>query len=414
MATSTDFDIGPGGAAGQQTRTLFGVAAAHWLSHVHIMVLPPLFPFMHTQFGLSYIQLGLAITLFGLVSGLTQAPMGALVDRLGARGILLSGLCLGGASFIAIGLWPTYPMLLIGATVAGLANSVYHPADYALLSAGTDERRMGRAFSIHTFAGFVGGAVTPVMMVLIAQSYGVGTALIFAGALGPAIALLLLIIGLPDSRPKAEPKVEGVATKSPATFWEVCSPTILMLTLFFVLLGLSTGGINSFGVAALIKGYNVDIQTASLAVTLFLGFGSAGVLCGGYLADKTDRHGMLAAACFALNAVIVFAIAFMAPPTLLLMSMLSLAGFLSGLIAPSRDMLVRKAAPKGAAGRAFGIVSTGFNIGSVIGPMIYGYIMDLSAPRVVFMVSACFMVATVILALITERRDARTRALAQS
>ena len=185
MATGADIELGPDGGASRHTRTLMGVASAHWLSHVHIMVLPPLFPMLNSQLGLSYIQLGFAITLFGVISGLTQAPMGALVDRFGARGILIAGLCLGGASFMAIGFYPTYPMLLIGATVAGLANSVYHPADYALLSAGVDERRMGRAFSIHTFAGFLGGAMTPVMMALIAAQYGVGTALIAAGALGP-------------------------------------------------------------------------------------------------------------------------------------------------------------------------------------------------------------------------------------
>jgi len=408
MATSADIELGSGGTGGRHTRTLMGVASAHWLSHVHIMVLPPLFPVLNTQLGLSYIQLGLAMTLFGIVSGLTQAPMGALVDQLGARRILLAGLCLGGTAFMAMGLYPTYPMLLIGATIAGLANSVYHPADYALLSAGVDERRMGRAFSIHTFAGFLGGAMTPVVMALIVAQYDVRTALIAAGALGPLVALFLIAIGLPDSRAVINPETGALPAKS-ATFREVCSPAILMLTLFFILLGLSTGGINSFGVSALISGYNVDYQTASLAVTFFLGFGSVGVLTGGFLADKTDRHGLVAAACFALNAVIVFAIAFMTPPTVVLMSMLSLAGFLSGLIAPSRDMLVRKAAPPGAAGRAFGIVSTGFNIGSVIGPMIYGYIMDLSMPRVVFMVSACFMITTVILALVTERREAKAR-----
>jgi MFS family permease len=205
-----------------------------------------------------------------------------------------------------------------------------------------------------------------------------------------------------------EARPDGSVRKK-ATFREVCSPAILMLMLFFVLLGLSTGGINGFGVAALISGYSVDIQTASLALTFFLGFGSAGVLAGGFLADKTNKHGVVAAACFALNAAIVFAIAFMSPPTITLMAMLSTAGFLSGLIAPSRDMLVRKAAPEGAAGRAFGIVSTGFNIGSIIGPMVYGYIMDFDAPRVVFLVSACFMLMTVVLALVTERREARER-----
>jgi MFS family permease len=407
MATSTDLELGPGGAASQQSRTLFGVAAAHWLSHVHIMVLPPLFPVLNTQFGLSFIELGFAITLFGIVSAFTQAPMGALVDRFGARGILLAGLCLGGASFIAIGLFPSYPMLLIGATVAGLANSVYHPADYALLSTGMNEQRMGRAFSIHTFAGFLGGAMAPIMMALVVANADVGTALIVAGALGPLIALLLLFIGLPDSRAVADAKT-GTAAK-PTTFRDVCSPAILMLTLFFILLGLSTGGINGFGMSALISSYNVDYQTASLVLTFFLGFGAAGVLAGGFLADKTSRHGTVAAACFAANAVIIFALAFMTPPTVIIMSMLSVAGFLAGLIAPSRDMLVRKAAPKGAAGRAFGIVSTGFNIGSIIGPVIYGYIMDLSLPRVVFMVSACFMVATVVLAMITERRRPEAR-----
>lgn len=408
MATSADIGLGSGGTGGRQTRTLLGAASAHWLSHVHIMVLPPLFPVLNSQLGLSYIQLGLAMTLFGMVSGLTQAPMGALVDRFGARGILLTGLCVGGASFMAIGIYPTYPMLLIGATIAGFANSVYHPADYALLSTGVDERRMGRAFSIHTFAGFLGGAITPVMMALIVAHYDVRTALIAAGALGPLVALFLIAIGLPDSRAASDPKTGAPATK-PATFRDVCSPAILMLMLFFVLLGLSTGGINGFGVSALISGYDVNYQTASLAITLFLGFAAAGVLAGGFLADKTDRHGLVAAGCFALNAVIVFAIAFTTPPSIVLMSMLSLAGFLSGLIAPSRDMLVRKAAPKGAAGRAFGIVSTGFNIGSTVGPMIYGYIMDLSLPRVVFMVSACFMIATVLLAVVTERREAKAR-----
>ena len=404
MATTLQAGRTPPALGAQQTRTLVGVASAHWLSHVHILVLPPLFPVLKTELGVSYVELGLAITLFGLVSGITQAPMGVLVDRLGAKRILLSGLCLGGAAFIALGVFPTYPMLLAAALVAGLANSVYHPADYAILTAGVSDARMGRAFSIHTFAGFLGGAMAPVMMAFIAALAGLGPALITAGALGPIVALGLILIGIPDSKTAADAQKEA-AGKPPVTFRDVASPAILMLTLFFILLGLSTGGINGFGVPALIGGYGVDYQTASLALTFFLGFASIGVLAGGFLADKTDRHGRVAATCFALNAVIVLAIALTSPPTVLLIAMLAVAGFLSGLIAPSRDMLVRKAAPAGAAGRAFGIVSTGFNIGSIIGPMIYGFIMDFEAPRWVFAVSALFMVLTVALALVTERRE---------
>jgi MFS family permease len=80
------------------------------------------------------------------------------------------------------------------------------------------------------------------------------------------------------------------------------------------------------------------------------------------------------------------------------------AGFLSGVIAPSRDMLVRNAAPPGAAGRAFGIVSTGFNLGGIVSPLLFGWIMDQSAPHWVFGASVIFMLATVVLSPFTERK----------
>ena len=179
---------------------------------------------------------------------------------------------------------------------------------------------------------------------------------------------------------------------------------ILALVVFFILLGLSSAGINNFGIAALQSGYNVPLELASLTLTLFLGAVAIGVLAGGFLADRTRKHGLIAAICFAINAAIFLAVALTMPATVVLIAMLTLAGFLHGLISPSRDMMVRKAAPSGAAGRAFGIVSTGFNISSIIGPMLFGYIMDQDAPRWLFAVSAVFMVLTVALALFTEGR----------
>ncbi len=133
------------------------------------------------------------------------------------------------------------------------------------------------------------------------------------------------------------------------------------------------------------------------------------MLAGGFLADHTERHGQVAAACFAINAAIVLVIAVIALPPLLLTISMALAGFLGGVIAPSRDMLVRNAAPPGAAGRAFGIVSTGFNIGGIISPLLFGWIMDQNMPHWVFGASAVFMVLTVLLALVTERAP-QTRA----
>ena len=152
-----------------------------------------------------------------------------------------------------------------------------------------------------------------------------------------------------------------------------------MLTIFFMLLSLSSAGIGNFGVVALMSGYGVSFSTANIALTAFLGASAVGVLAGGFLADRTQRHGQVAAACFAVNAAIVLLIATVALPSLLLTAAMAGAGFLGGVIAPSRDMLVRNAAPAGAAGRAFGIVSTGFNIGGIVSPLLFGWIMDQNA-----------------------------------
>jgi MFS family permease len=379
-------------------RTLLAISTAHWVSHFHLLVLPMLFPFLKEQLGVGYIELGFALTVFAVVSGLTQAPMGYLGDRIGARKILLMGLTVGGFALIMLGLHLSYSWLIASAVLLGLANSVYHPADYAILSAHMDEARMGRAFSIHTFAGFLGGAVAPAIVAALVAATGGYGALIAAGAVGPLVALLLLAVGIPDAS-AADRATDGA--KAPQQ--SVVTPTIIVLTAFFMLLSLSTAGIGNFGVVALMSGYGATFSTANIALTALLGCSAIGVLAGGFLADRTERHGRFAAACFALNAALVLVIATFTLPPVQLIAAMAVAGFLGGVIAPSRDMLVRDAAPPGAAGRAFGIVSTGFNIGGIISPLLFGWIMDQGMPHWVFGASAIFMALTVLLALVTDR-----------
>jgi MFS family permease len=391
-------------AAPQQTkadaslRTLAAISTAHWVSHFHLFVLPMLFPFLKQQLGVGYIELGFALTVFAVISGLTQAPIGYLADHIGARKVLLMGLTLGGVALIMLGLHLSYSWLIASAVLLGLANSVYHPADYAILSAHMDEARMGRAFSIHTFAGFLGGAVAPAIVAALVTMTGGHGALIVAGAVGPLVALLLLVVGIPDAS-AADRKIDGVH----APLQNIITPTLIVLTIFFMLLSLSSAGIGNFGVVALMSGYGASFSSANIALTAFLGFSAIGVLAGGLLADRTRRHGQVAAACFAINAAIVFIIAMVALPSLLLTIAMASAGFLGGVIAPSRDMLVRNAAPAGAAGRAFGIVSTGFNLGGIVSPLLFGWIMDQNMPHWVFGASVIFMILTVLLALFTDR-----------
>src|SRR5471032_2228240 len=303
-------------------RTLVLISTAHWVSHFHMFVVPMLFPFLKEQLGVGYIDLGFALTVFAVVSGLTQAPMGYLADHIGARKVLLMGLTLGGFALIMLGIHLSYSWLIASAVLLGLANSVYHPADYAILSAHMDEARMGRAFSIHTFAGFLGGAVAPAIVAALVAMIGGHGALIVTGAVGPLVALLLLVVGIPDAS-AAHRNADGAPASQP----NIITPTIMVLTLFFMLLSLSNAGIGNFGIVALMSGYGASFSSANVALTAFLGFSAVGVLAGGFLADRTERHGQVAAACFAINAVLVLIIALVALPPFLLILIMGLAGF---------------------------------------------------------------------------------------
>src|SRR5947207_6355070 len=234
-------------------RTLAAISTAHWVSHFHFTVPPMLFPFLKEQLGVDYLELGLALTVFAVVSALTQAPIGYLADHIGARKVLLMGLTLGGFALIMLGLHLSYSWLIASAVLLGLANSVYHPADYAILSAHMDDARMGRAFSIHTFAGFFGGAVAPAIVAALVATIGGYGALIVAGAVGPLVALLLVVVGIPDASAADRRKVDGVRPPQQS----IITPAIIV-TIFFMLLNLSNAGIGNFGVVALMSGYGAS------------------------------------------------------------------------------------------------------------------------------------------------------------
>lgn len=372
------------------------VSTAHLVSHFHQIVPIALLPLLHTALGVGYVQLAFAITLMNVLSAVAQAPMGFLTDRFGSRFILIGGLLMSGAAFVAVGLHPTYAMLLIAAVFIGVGQSVYHPADYAILSAQVGPSRVGRAFGYHTFAGYVGAAAAPPSMLALGTSMGIGVALAVAGVVAFIVALPLLFT----------PQLEGeIAAKSgeDVPLRAILSPTIISFTIFFMMLSLSMGGMQNFSVVALMKLYGLPLAVANLGLTAYLGGIAVGILAGGFIADLTRRHADVAAGGFALTAVLTLVIATVNLGALVVVAMGGV-GFLVGLIMPSRDMMVREAAPPGASGRIFGVVTTGFNISGTIGPMIFGYIMDRDQPRLMFLISIVFMVLTIALPLLLQRR----------
>ncbi|MGH8430158.1 MAG: MFS transporter, partial [Solimonas sp.] len=384
-----------------ELQTLAVVSSAHLVSHLHMMVVPVLLHLLKDRMNVGYFELGLAVTTFS-ISGLTQAPMGFLVDRIGGRKILIAGLLLGGFAFASVALIDSYAWLIFAALLGGLANCVYHPADYSILTGNISENRIGRAFSVHTFAGFVGGAIAPPLLLGVAAVAGLDWSLLAAGAFAWVVAAVVLVMPTAAGSQQARP-----ATSRKERIADVLTPTVLGLALFFTLLALSSSAMSTFAIAALIAGHGVSPGAATAALTAYLAAAAAGVLAGGSLADRTSRHGDVAAAGFAFSALIALAIAVASLPVPVLIVAMGLTGFLFGVIQPSRDMLVRRAAPPGAMGRVFGIVSTGFNIGGIVGPSLFGWLMDHGEPRWVFGSAVVFMALTALCGLAEERRDRR-------
>lgn len=390
-----------------EKRILFSVSIAHFVSHLHILVLPPLFPLLRDQMGVGFLELGFALTVLNLVTFFTQAPMGLVVDRLGARRTLVAGLLLGGLGFVAAGLGGSYYWLLAGAFLAGLANSVYHPADYSILGSAIEEEHVGRAFSLHTFAGYAGGAVAPFLMLGVASVAGVTGALVLAGLLGPLAALPLLSGARAEKPALRRAKVPG-DTKGP----RLLNAAVLSLLVFFTLIAFSNTAVQGFAVSAWQAATGISLAAANIALTAWLATSAIGVLAGGHVADRTKRHGLVAAAGLgAATVLILFAgLGDLAPVPLTVV--MATSGFLSGLIMPSRDMMVRAAAPPGQAGAAFGLVSTGFSIGGIIGPVGFGWLLDHGQPHAIFLSAAALLGAGVLMSLAQELRRGRRVMLA--
>lgn len=399
---------------GRDARVIGLVSVAHMTSHFFSLALPPLFPVLRAEFDVPYVALGLLVTIFYAVSAFGQASAGFLVDRVGALPVLFAGLALE-ATAIGLGaLVTSYEALLPVAVLAGLGHSVFHPSDYAILNASVEQGRLGRGYAAHGICGNAGWAVAPVFVVALSELFGWRVALLAASGVGYGVLLLLA-----SQRRIFRDHRASVDAGAARAGLGLVRDARLLLTLplisafaYFAFLATAQIGLQTFMVPALIALYEAPLGVATGALTAFLVGGSAGILAGGVVADRTARHdavavcGMLACGAFTL------AVAAATPPLAMVVPVAGCAGFAMGFTAPSRDLLIRGVTPTGASGKVFGFVYSGLDLGSSTTPVVFGWLLDRGEPRAVFVVAALLAAATA--ATVLQLRRPRIAATAGS
>ena len=370
------------------------IGCGHFLSHYYQLCLPPMFIVWQQAFGVSYAELGLAMALMSGTTAVVQAPIGFLVDRYGARRFLIIGTSLMTLSIAGMGLATEYWQIALLAMLSGLGNSVIHPADYAILSGSVDPARIGRSFSLHTFVGHVGFAAAPPITAALILLIGWRNTLLLVGLLGVPVVLSIIWQSriLIDHRgARQKPKT---SLRADARF--LFSRSILSFFAFFMVSSMAGAGIQSWLITVLHRTHGLTLEAASSALTGYMIGTMSGVLVGGWVADRTDRHLSFVLVLTIAAACLFLFVDLTALPQLMTILLLFASGLMIGASRTPRDVMVKDAAPPGQIGKVFGFISAGLSLGGAIMPVPYGMLIDAGRPELVLVLVSGLWLASLL------------------
>jgi MFS family permease len=372
----------------QDARVIGLVGMAHGTSHFFHLILAALFPWLKPAFNLSYAELAMLMTVFFVVSGIGQATAGFVVDKVGARRVLFFGMGMLGVSALLLSGANSYVTLMLGALVAGVGNSIFHPADYTILNQRVSKARLAHGFSVHGISGNIGWAASPLFMTGIAAAGSWRLALLCAAVL-PFAVLAILFVQRDAIRPDPIGPHASVQ-QAGGTLDFLKLPSVWMCFAFFFLTALALGGIQSFASTGLVKLYGMSLALATSSYTAYMLASAGGMVLGGFLGTGAQKHDRTVAAAFTVAAALALLLSAAVLPAWCAFVLMGLIGFFSGIAGPSRDLMIRAAAPKNATGRVYGVVYSGLDSGLALGPLIFALMMDANQPSWVFIGIALF------------------------
>ena len=395
-------------AMSRTTRVNLLIGNGHFLSHFYSLCLPPLFLAWRSAFHISFAEVGLAVALMSGAAAVFQTPVGFLVDRYGARRFLIGGALLMSLCITTMGFATAFWQILVLAPLSGLGNSVFHPADYSILSGSVDKDRMGRSFALHTFSGNLGFAAAPPVMALLLVLIGWRGSLILVGLLGIPVAMsIILQSSILRDQVRHEPTHAAPSLSGRDL---LMSRTMLLFFGFFLLGSMAGSGVQAWLITVLhtVKGFTLEI--ASTALTGYMAGSTIGVLVGGWFADTYKRHVLAFAVVLTIaSAVLTLSVGWLPVSGLAVVGLMFASGLALGASRTPRDVMLKDASPPGQIGKVFGFVSAGLPLGSAITPVPFGFLIDRGHPELILVFVAVLLLAS-LLCVGTARSVERARA----
>ncbi len=378
------------------------VGLAHASSHFSHLLLPLMFPVFGKTFGLSYSEMGLLMSVFFVVSGIGQASAGFLVDRFGARPVMFVSVAIMALACLVASVATSYAGLMLAAAMLGLGNCSFHPVDFTILNQKVSAPRLGYAFSAHGLTGNLGWAIAPVFMVSLSSWFDWRAAYVGAALFFLAILVLLLLN-------REALRTEVTAHKAQANDDHVLAflkiPVVWWCFAFFLLSTMTLAVVQSFAVSILQAMYQVTFEAATVTLTAYMLAAAAGMFVGGFVAARWPKQSdKVVATCMTVAALCMALCGSGWLDGLPTMVILAATGLAIGVGGPSRDMMIKKATPKGATGRVYGIVYSGLDVGFAISPLVFGVFMDHGWYGATLLGAATVLLLSVLVALGVGRR----------
>ena len=381
-------------AFGRETRVNLLIGTGHFFSHFYLLCLPLVFLEWQKTFGVSFAELGLAITLMSGATGLLQTPVGFLVDRYGARPFLVGGTLLMTLSMAAMSFATAYWQILILAMLSGIGNSVIHPSDYAILAGSINRHRMGRAFAFHTFNGNLGNVLAPPITAALVLLLGWRHTLLAYGLIGvPLVLTILWQSGILREQVRDVPVRRRSALAGGAF---LLTPTMLLFFGFFLLSAMATSGMQAWLITVLHEVRGMDLKAASTALTAYMAGATSGILVGGWVSDRSQRLLAFAVSSTIAASAMLLLVAWLPMAQVATIAVLFVGGALLGASRTPRDLMVKDAAPAGQIGKAFGFVSAGLPLGNALTPVPFGFLIDMGRPDLVLVLVAVILLASLL------------------